>query len=94
MSDAAKLSVGEHELELPVVVGTENELGLDISKLRGLTGMITLDEGFVNTGSTLSAITFLDGEQGILRYRGYAIEDICKNCDFIDSTLLLLNRCL
>lgn len=91
MSDVAKLSVGEHELELPVVVGTENEQGLDISKLRGLTGVITLDEGFVNTGSTQSAITFLDGEQGILRYRGYAIEDICKNCDFIDATLLLLN---
>ena len=91
MSDVAKLSVGEHELELPVVVGTENEQGLDISKLRGLTGLITLDEGFVNTGSTRSAITFLDGEKGILRYRGYAIEDICKNCDFIDSTLLLLN---
>lgn len=91
MSDVAKLSVGEHELELPVIVGTEDEQGLDISKLRGLTGYITLDEGFVNTGSTQSAITFLDGEKGILRYRGYAIEEICKKCDFIDSTLLLLN---
>ena len=91
MSDVAKLSIGEHELELPVIVGTENEQGLDISKLRGMTGIITLDEGFVNTGSTQSAITFLDGEKGILRYRGYAIEEICKKCDFIDSTLLLLN---
>ena len=91
MSDVAKLSVGEHELELPVIVGTEDEQGLDISKLRGLTGYITLDEGFVNTGSTQSAITLLDGEKGILRYRGYAIEEICKKCDFVDSTLLLLN---
>ena len=63
MSDVAKLSIGEHELELPVIVGTENEQGLDISKLRGMTGIITLDEGFVNTGSTQSAITFLDGEK-------------------------------
>ena len=57
MSDVAKLSVGEHELELPVIVGTEDEQGLDISKLRGLTGNITLDDGFVNTASSQSAIT-------------------------------------
>jgi citrate synthase len=66
MSDTAKLTLGEQELELPIIVGSEQERGLDISKLRGATGAITLDEGFVNTGSTQSGITFLNGEQGIL----------------------------
>ena len=91
MSDVAKLSVGEHELELPVVVGTENEQGLDISKLRGLTGLITLDEGFVNTGSTRSAITFLDGEKGILLHRGYSIEELARESNFLEVCFLLLN---
>ena len=65
--DDAKLQVGNEEIALPVVVGSENERGLDISKLRASTGLITLDEGYVNTGSTQSAITFLNGEAGILR---------------------------
>ena len=71
MSDAAKLNLSGEDVDLPLVVGTEQERGLDIGKLRGQTGAITLDPGFVNTGSTTSAVTFLDGEKGILRYRGY-----------------------
>ncbi|XZE55612.1 citrate synthase [Planctomycetaceae bacterium SH139] len=86
----AKLSVGDTVLDLPIITGTEHESAIDISKLRGETGLITLDEGFVNTGSTTSAITFLNGEEGILRYRGYPIETIAENCDFIEMSYLLL----
>ena len=78
MSETAKLVIGDRELELPVVVGTEGERGVDISRLRAETGYITLDEGYVNTGSTKSAITFIDGEKGILRYRGYPIEELAE----------------
>jgi citrate synthase len=90
MSEGAKLHIGDQELELPVVVGTENERAVDISKLRAQTGYITLDEGYVNTGSTTSAITYLDGDQGILRYRGYPIEVIAERCDFIETSYLLI----
>lgn len=89
-TQTAKLSVAGHDIELPVVVGTENEHGIDISNLRKLTGCVTLDEGFVNTGSTTSSITFLDGEQGILRYRGYSIDQIAANCDFVETSYLLI----
>lgn len=90
MSEVAKLTIGESELELPMVVGTEQESAVDISQLRASTGVITLDEGYVNTGSTKSAITFLDGEKGILRYRGYPVEQLAKNCDFIEVAYLLI----
>ena len=90
MSETAKLSCGEAEVELPVIVGTENETAIDISKLRGTTGMITLDEGFVNTGATTSSITYLDGEKGILRYRGYPIEELAAKCDFVEVCYLLI----
>ena len=90
MTEAARLTVGEEELELPDITGTENERGLDISRLRADTGLITLDEGFVNTGSTTSGITFLNGEEGILRYRGYRIEEIAANCDFLETCYLLI----
>ncbi|MGI9455980.1 MAG: citrate synthase [Aeoliella sp.] len=90
MSDVAKLSVGGTEIEIPIVVGTENEQGLEISKLRSATGCVTLDEGFVNTGSTTSAITFLDGEEGVLRYRGYRIEELAADADFIEIAYLLM----
>ena len=73
MSDVAKLRLADKEVDLSVVVGSEGECAVDISKLRGQTGYITLDEGYANTGSTTSAITFLDGDKGILRYRGYPI---------------------
>ena len=90
MSDMAKLNCGDAEVELPVVVGTENETAIDISKLRGSTGLITLDEGFVNTGATSSSITYLDGEKGILRYRGYPIEELAAKCDFVEVCYLLI----
>ncbi|MEC9093234.1 MAG: citrate synthase [Planctomycetota bacterium] len=92
MSDEniAKLSIDSAEIEIPVVTGTENERALDISKLRGQTGYITVDEGFVNTGSTQSGITYLDGEQGVLRYRGYPIEDLARKCDFVEVSYLLI----
>jgi citrate synthase len=86
----ARLEIGGRAVDLPVVVGTEGEQGLDIAKLRAQTGAITLDEGFVNTGSTTSAITFLDGEQGILRYRGYPIEVLAEKCDFVEVSYLLI----
>jgi citrate synthase len=90
MNEVAKLTVQGEELDLPIVVGTENEVGLDISKLRATTGTITLDHGYVNTGSTDSAITFLDGEKGILRYRGYPIEVLAKECNFVEISYLLM----
>lgn len=89
-AELARLSVGDQGLELPVIVGTEDEKAVDISQLRKETGLITLDEGFVNTGSTTSAITFLDGEKGILRYRGYPIEQIAEQCDFVETSYLLI----
>ena len=76
--------------DLPIVVGTEGERAIDIAKLRSQTGLITLDEGYVNTGSTTSGITFLDGEKGILRYRGYPIEVLAERCDFVEVAYLLI----
>lgn len=91
MGDVAKLKIDDKtEIDLPIVVGTEGEHAVEISKLRAKTGYITLDEGYVNTGATTSAITFLDGETGVLRYRGYPIETIAKNCDFIEVSYLLI----
>lgn len=90
MGEVAKLRVENRELDLPILKGSENEPALDISQLRAQTGFVTLDEGFVNTASTTSAITYLDGDQGILRYRGYAIEDLARNCDFLETSYLLL----
>ncbi len=85
-----KLILDGKEIDLPVVVGTENEHGLDISSLLKQTGHITLDEGYMNTGSTTSAITYLDGDVGILRYRGYPIEEIAEHCDFVETSYLLI----
>jgi citrate synthase len=86
----ARLEMNGRTTEFPVVVGTEGEQGIDIAKLRSATGAITLDEGFVNTGSTTSAITFLDGEKGVLRYRGYPIEVLAEKCDFVEVAYLLI----
>jgi citrate synthase len=91
MSEVAKLILGDAEVELPIIEGTELERAVDITKLRGATGYITLDDGYMNTGSTKSSITYLDGEQGILRYRGYPIEQLAQNCDFIEVAYLLIN---
>ncbi len=90
MSKIATIEIDGKKLEFPVVEGTENELGIDIKKLRGQTGVITLDPGYKNTGSCESAITFLDGEKGILRYRGYAIEDLAEKADFLEVAYLLI----
>jgi citrate synthase len=89
-SASAQLLLDGKQVELPVVVGSENERGLDISRLLATTGCITLDEGYANTGSTVSQITFLDGERGILRYRGYSIEDLAAHCDFLEVAHLLI----
>ena len=90
MSEKAKLILEGKEYELPVVIGTENEKAIDISKLLETTGYITLDTGFKNTGSTKSAITFLDGEEGILRYRGYPIEQLAEKASFLEVAYLLI----
>ena len=90
MTKVVKLSTGDKDLELPVITGSENEEGIDIGVLRKETGMVTLDVGYVNTGSTSSDITFLNGEKGVLRYRGYPIEDLASKCDFIEVAYLLI----
>ena len=90
MTDTARLSIDDKEIELPIVRGSEGEVAVDISKLRGQSGVITLDRGFKNTGSTTSAITFLNGEEGILRYRGYSIEDLAENTSFMEVAYLLV----
>ncbi|UJP63485.1 citrate synthase [Mongoliitalea daihaiensis] len=90
MSEIAKLSYAGKEYELPVIGGTENEKAIDIAKLRAQSGLITIDPGFKNTGSTTSSITFLDGEQGILRYRGYRIEDLAEKSSFLEVAYLLI----
>lgn len=90
MSETVKLIVEGKEFEFPVITGTEGEKAIDISKLRDLTGHITLDIGFKNTGSTKSAITFLNGEEGILHHRGYSIEDLAEHASFLEVSYLLL----
>ena len=91
MSEVAKLHTPDgKDLELPVVVGTEQERAVDISKLLASTGYVTLDEGYVNTGATTSSVTFLDGEKGILRYRGYPIEQLAEKCSFVEVAYLLI----
>jgi citrate synthase len=91
MSDSAKLFYKGQEFEFPVIIGTENEPAIDIAKLRNDTGLITIDSGFKNTGSTTSSITFLDGEEGILRYRGYRIEDLAEKSSFMEVAYLLIH---
>ena len=90
MSEFAELIVDGKTYKLPLVEGTENEKAIDISKLRGESGIITIDPGYKNTGSTQSAITFLDGEKGILRYRGYSIEDLAEQSSFLEVAYLII----
>ncbi|MDZ7642286.1 MAG: citrate synthase [Desulfurivibrio sp.] len=92
--EKAELKLGDQVYELPVVVGNEGEKAIDIRTLRGLTGYITLDSGFANTGSCISNITFLDGEKGVLNYRGYDIADLAENCTFVEVAYLLDHGCL
>ncbi len=91
MSDKAILEINGEKHELPLVKGTENELAIDIKSLRSSTGgVITIDPGYKNTGSCESAITFLNGEKGILRYRGYSIEELAEKADFLEVAYLLI----
>jgi citrate synthase len=91
MTDSVKLIYGDKEYELPVVVGSEGEKAIDISKLRQKSGLITLDPGFANTGSCKSSITFMDGEKGILRYRGIPVEQLAEESTFKETAYLLIN---
>ena len=86
----ATLEFDGKTIELDSLTGTEKETGLDITKLRAETGLITLDPAYGNTGSCTSDITFIDGGKGILRYRGYAIEELCEKSDFLESAFLVL----
>lgn len=90
MSNSAEIKINGNSYELPVITGSEDEVAIDIGKFRGQSGVITLDPGFKNTGSTKSAITFLDGEKGILRYRGYSIEDLAAKSTFLEVAYLLI----
>lgn len=91
MAETAELRVGGKTLELDVIEGSEGEKGIDITKLRAQTGYITLDPGYANSGSCQSAITFIDGEKGILRYRGIPIEQLSEHSSFIEVSYLLMN---
>jgi len=90
MSDSVKLTYQDKTFEFPLVEGSENEKGIDIKSLRAQTGLITYDPGYKNTGSCKSGVTFLNGEEGILRYRGYSIEDLCEKSSFIEVAFLLI----
>jgi len=91
MTDAARIDLDGKTYEASLIVGTENERAFDITKLRAQTGYITYDEGYGNTGSTTSAITYIDGDSGILRYRGYPIEQLAERSDFIETAFLLIH---
>lgn len=86
----AKLNLGEKSVDLPIITGTEGEKALDISRLRAQTGFVTLDNGFGNTASCTSGITFLDGEKGVLRYRGYPIEQVAEKAHFLETSYLVI----
>ncbi len=91
MSEYVKLIYGDKEYRLPLVVGTEGEKAIDISRLRQETGLITLDTGYANTGSCTSSITFMDGEKGILRYRGIPVEQLAEHSSFMETSYLLVS---
>ena len=91
MTESVKVIYGDKEFELPLVVGSEGEKAIDISRLRQETGLITLDTGYGNTGSCTSNITFMDGEKGILRYRGIPVEQLAEHSSFIETAFLLIN---
>src|SRR3990172_7439163 len=90
MAESARLVIDQHNYALPVMVGTEGEHAVDISRLRDMSGYVTLDEGYMNTGSCGSAITFVDGERGILRYRGIPIEQLARQSTFLETAWLLI----
>ena len=88
--DTAELRIGDKTISLPILVGTEGERAIDVRKLRDQTGYITFDPGYANTGACRSAITFIDGDAGILRYRGYSIEDLAEKSSFLEVSHLLI----
>jgi citrate synthase len=90
VADRAELKIGDKTIELPVIVGSEGEVGIDVGKLRASTGAVTLDPAYMNTACTSSAITFLDGERGILRYRGIPIEQLAEHATFVEVAYLLI----
>src|SRR5438045_7065902 len=90
MAKTAQLIIDGKTYEFPVIEGSEEEVGIDISELLEKTGAVTLDLGYKNTGATKSAITFLDGEKGILKYRGYSIEELAEKSTFIEVAYLLI----
>ncbi|HEY3819398.1 MAG TPA: citrate synthase [Polyangiaceae bacterium] len=90
MTDKATIDLGETKLDVPVIVGTEKERAIDVAQLRGKTGYVTLDPAFMNTASTKSAITFIDGDKGILRYRGIPIEQLAEKSTFVETAYLLI----
>lgn len=89
--EVAEVRIGDQVFTLPIIEGTEGERAIDIRKLRSETGLVTLDTGYMNTGSCTSEITFLDGEKSLLNYRGYAIEDLADKCSFVEVAYLLIN---
>lgn len=90
MSKTARIIIDKKEWEFPVLTGTEGEKAIDVQSLRSDTGYITYDEGFGNTGSCQSTVTFINGEKGILRYRGYPIEQLAEQSDFVETTYLIM----
>jgi citrate synthase len=91
MSPTALLKIDNKEISLPLITGTENEKAVDVRNLRNETGAITFDDGYGNTGSCLSAVTYIDGEKGILRYRGYPIEQLSENSNFVETAYLIIH---
>lgn len=88
--DTATLTIDGKTFELPVIRGTEDEVAVDVSSLRSRSGVITLDPGFANTGACYSAISFVDGEKGVLRYRGYPIEQLAEQSSFVETAMMLV----
>ena len=91
MSEVAKIIIGDKTIELPIVEGSEGEKAIDIRQLRQKTGYITLDPGFANTGSCTSDITFMNGEEGVLRYRGIPVQQLAEQASFVETAYLLIN---
>ena len=90
MSESADLRINDQSYTLPIIIGKEQEQAIDISQLRKQSKFITFDDGYGNTGSCESAITFIDGDKGILRYRGYDIEELAQKSNFLETCLLLI----
>ena len=90
----ATLTVGGQQIQLPIVIGSEGERGIDVAQLRKMTGCVTLDPSFMNTASCCSEVTFIDGEKGVLRYRGYPIEELVRKVSFVDTAYLLVHGAL